>query len=114
VFTVLDGSNNNTQTLPLSLALVNSDSLGKNAFLKDQITESSLYYGGKLSGKTYTFNIVRHIQNLLIQHKNGSNLNYGMNLIVPADNPLTAERVILNTKKNSGNFKLKLTYTVIK
>ncbi len=114
VFTVLEGSHNTTQTLPLALALVNSDSLGKNAFLKDQITESSLYYGGKLNGNTYTFNLVRHLQNLLIQHKNGSNLNYGINLIVPADNPLTAERVILNTKKNSGNFKLKLTYTVIK
>jgi hypothetical protein len=93
---------------------VNSDSLGKNGFLRDQITESSIYYGGKLSGNTYSFNIVRHLQNLLIRYQNGSNINYGMNLIVPADNPLTAERVLLNTRKNSGSFKLKLTYTVIR
>jgi len=113
-FTVLEGSSNETYSLPLNLALVNSDSLGKNAFLRDQIVETSAYYDGKLNNKSYSFNIVRHLQNLLIQYKNGSNLNYGMNLIIPADNPLTAERIILNTKKNSGNFKLKLTYTVIK
>lgn len=114
VFTTLEGKNNSTYTLPLTLALVNSDSLGKNAFLRDQITETSAYYGGKLNGSSYSFNIVRHLQNLLIQYKNGSNVNYGMHLIVPADNPLTAERVLLNTKKNAGTFKLKLTYTVIK
>jgi hypothetical protein len=113
-FTVMEGTSNETYSLPLNLALVNSDSLGKNAFLRDQIAETAAYYDGKLNNKSYSFNIVRHLQNLLIQYNNGSNLNYGMNLIIPADNPLTAERIILNTKKNSGNFKLKLTYTVIK
>ena len=78
----MEGTSNETYTLPLNLALVNSDSLGKNGFLRDQIAETSAYYDGKLNNKSYSFNIVRHLQNLLIQYKNGSNLNYGMNVSV--------------------------------
>lgn len=115
VFTALSGSYNSTYTLPTSMSLVGSDSLGKNIFLKDQYTESSGYYGGTLlSNNSYQFNIVRHLQYLLDEHKKGYDYNYGMNLIIRADDPVTAQRVILDTRKNSGSFKLKLTYTVIK
>lgn len=113
-FTPKNGSFTETYSLPTVMSLVGSDSLGKNKFLKDQITEGTNYYGGKLSDNRYSFNIVRHLQDLLINYKSGSNINYGMHLIVPADNPITAERVIIDTRKNSGSFKLKLTYTVIK
>jgi hypothetical protein len=114
IFTPQNGSFSETYSLPTVMSLVGSDSLGKNKFLKDQITEGSNYYGGKLNNNKYSFNIVRHLQDLLIKYKDGANVNYGMHLIVPADNPITAERVILDTRKNSGSFKLKLTYTVIK
>jgi|688.fasta_scaffold02577_12 hypothetical protein len=113
-FTPQSGSFTETYPLPIVMSLVGSDSLGKNKFLKDQITEGTNYYGGKLNNNKYSFNIVRHLQDLLIKYKNGANVNYGMHLIVPADNPITAERVILDTRKNSGSFKLKVTYTVIK
>jgi hypothetical protein len=115
VFTPLPGSFNTTYTLPASMSLVGSDSLGKNVFLKDQFTESGNYYGGLLlSNNQYQFNIVRHLQYLLDEQKKGYNYNYGMNLIIRADDPVTAQRVILDTRKNAGTFKLKLTYTVIK
>lgn len=114
LFTPMVGTYNSTYNLPASISLVGSDSLGRNIFLKDQVFESSLYYGGTLSSNLYRFNIVRHLQNLLDQNKKGYNYNYGMNLIVRADDPLTAQRVILDTRKNSGTFKLKLTYTVTK
>ncbi|OYU97764.1 MAG: hypothetical protein CFE21_05600 [Bacteroidetes bacterium B1(2017)] len=114
IFTPMNGSFQSPFTLPESMSLLASDSLGKNTFLKDQIFESSLYYGGVLTNNQYKFNIVRHLQNLLDQNKMGYNYNYGLNLIIRADDPLTAQRAILDTRKNSGSFKLKLTYTLIK
>jgi hypothetical protein len=114
VFTPLPGTFDGPYKLPATISLIGSDSLGRNTFLRDQIFESSTYYGGTLTNNQYSFRIVRHLQFLLDEYKKGFNYNYGMNLIVRADDPLTAQRVILDTRKNSGTFKLKLTYTVIK
>lgn len=115
LFTPLPGSFDDKYTLPSSISLVGSDSTGKNIFLKDQFTESGLYYGGTLINNTYRFNIVRHLQNILIetQEQNGFK-DYGMNLIIRADDPVSAQRIIFDTRRNNGTFKLKLTYTVIK
>lgn len=112
LFTPIPGTFDATYPLPASISLVGSDSLGRNIFLKDQLFESSTYYGGKLDNNRYKFNIVRHLQHLLIEQKSGRNVNYGMNLIVRADDPLTAQRVVLDTRRNAGVFKLKLTYTL--
>ncbi len=114
IFTPLNGAASTSFPLPASMSLLGSDSLGRNQFLKDQIYEGSTYYGGVLTNNQYSFNIVRHLQNLLDQYKHGYNYNYGMNLIIRADDPVTAQRAILDTRKNNGSFKLKLTYTVIK
>jgi len=113
IFTPLAVTVNNFFTLPASMSLLGSDSLGKNVFLKDQFFESTAYYGGQLSNNQYKFNIVRHLQYLLDEKKKGRDYNYGMNLIIRADDPLTAQRTVLDTRKNSGTLKLKLTYTVI-
>ncbi len=114
LFTPLAGSFNDTYTLPLSISLVGSDSAGRNIFLKDQFSESGLYYGGTLVNNRYKFNIVRHLQNILNESKaqNGFK-DYGMNLIIRADDPVSAQRIIFDTRRNNGTFKLKLTYTVI-
>lgn len=115
VFTPLAGSFNEPYTLPQSISLVGSDSLGRNIFLKDQFTESGLYYGGVLNNNRYKFNIVRHLQNILIEsNKQNGFKDYGMNLIIRADDPVSAQRIIFDTRRNNGTFKLKLTYTVIK
>jgi hypothetical protein len=114
LFTPLAGSFNDTYTLPSSISLVGSDSAGRNIFLKDQFSESGLYYGGTLVNNRYKFNIVRHLQNILNESKaqNGFK-DYGMNLIIRADDPVSAQRIIFDTRRNNGTFKLKLTYTVI-
>jgi hypothetical protein len=70
--------------------------------------------GGFLGGrKEYRFNFARTIAYLYDQYKQGRNINYGFNIIVPADNPVSAARAIINTKKGSG-IKLNLTYSVTK
>ena len=120
IFEVLPGSNTGDFNAPQQLSLVGSDSLGRNIFLKDQIFEGGVYYGGTFNTNynQYHFNIVRHIQYLLDSYKTGQDYNYGMNLIVSADNPVTAQRVVFDTRKNNGSVKgkvrLKLTYTYIK
>ncbi len=116
IFSVLEGSDAVPYISPPQLSLVGSDSLGRNVFLKDQVFELGSYYDGLLNSNynEYHFNIVRHLQYLLDSYKKGYNYNYGMNLIVTADYPVSAQRVALNTRKNTGKLKLKLTYTVIK
>ena len=116
VFSVLEGTDNSPFTLPTKLQLVGSDSLGANIFIKDLAFESSSYYGGgyNSSYKQYRFNIARHMQYLLNEYKSNRNVNYGLYLLVPVDNPFTAARVVLDSRKNLGKIRLKLTTTSVK
>jgi hypothetical protein len=101
-------------TLPKELRLFASDSLGRLDFIND-FFEGGAYYGGTLdpATKTYRFNINRHIQFLLNEYLNhNKNYNYGLNLVAPADNPLSAARAVFDT--GPGKLKLNLTYSVIK
>ncbi len=115
IFTVQSGSTSTLHSLPTNLRLLSSDSLGRNDFIMDQFIAPE-YYGGYLeAGTTYRFNVARQIQHIINEYQNNNrNLNYGLNLLVPGDNPVTAQRVILDTKRGLGSFKLNLTYTVIK
>lgn len=114
VLPVLAGTISDKYTLPKSMLLHGSDSLGKNVLILDEFDPS--YYGGLLNTNfnEYHFNIARHVQFLLDERKKGNNYNYGLNLVVSAFSPVSAQRVIFDTNKSSGKFKLKLTYTVIK
>lgn len=102
--------------LPQWLLLNTSDSTGKYDFPLDLYTSDGIdYYDGNYNGQRgqYRFNIQRQVQYWFNQYKkNGLNYNYGLNLIVPADNPVGGNRVILDTR--AGKIKLKLSYTVIK
>lgn len=103
--------------LPGRLLLNSSDSTGYYASPFDLFTQDGrIYYGGFYDGSKgeYHFNIQREIQYWFNQYKNnnGRNVNYGLNLIVPADGPVQANRAILDTR--AGKIKLKLSYTVIK
>ena len=115
VFTVLPGSYNTMFPIPKSMLLFGSDSLGRYTPTLDAY-ESATYYGGLLNTNynQFRFKIARHLQFLLDQYKKGNNFNYGMNLILSPASPVSADRVLIDTRKNSGAFKLKLTYTVIK
>lgn len=115
-FSLKPGSNTAPYTEPGELRLLSCDSLGRNDFIIDQ-NLGAVYYGGKFDAATgeYRFNIIRHIQNVLNEYKMyNRNINYGLNLIVPADNPLLANRAILDNNSIGRKVKLKLTYTVIK
>lgn len=115
VVTVKDTSDSRYK-VPTRLNLWDSDSLGFRKTIAD-FRESVSYYGGNYDAAagTYTFNINRHIQHLLTTYyQTKNNLNYGLNLFVPEDFPITANRAVLDTDKTQGKVKLILTYTVIK
>jgi hypothetical protein len=116
IFTVDNTKDTSVYKLPPQIRLLASDSVGRNDFILDfNNLDGTAYYGGYYNSSTgeYRFNIVRQIQYILSQYKNNNkNVNYGLNLIVQADNPIAANRVILDT--SPGKIKLKLSYTVIK
>lgn len=115
IFTVKSGTSNGVFSLPSAIKLRSSDSLGRNQLILDEVI-SPTYYGGTLeSGQTYRFNVVREMQQIINQYQNsGLNINYGLNLFVQADYPVTGQRVVLDTRRGTGTFKLNLSYTVIK
>ncbi len=114
VIPIIDGTNSGNYPAPASMRLFDSDSLGRNRIIIDAF-DGTDYYGGiyNSSSKAYSYNIIRYVQNLLTQYKQqGLNYNYGLNLFVQADNPVSASRAIMDTRP--GKIKLKLSYTVIK
>lgn len=116
IFTVDATKDTSVYKLPNQVRLLASDSVGRNDFILDfNNLDGTSYYGGYYNGSTheYKFNIIRQVQYILNQYQNNNkNVNYGLNLIVQADNPIAANRVILDT--SPGKIKLKLSYTVIK
>ena len=86
------------------LLLVSRDSNGRNDFIADQLLEPALY-GGALdaSGSKYTFNITRHVQDILNQKtQQGKNVNRGFYLIVPVDNPVSSSRMTMDMTKGTN------------
>lgn len=116
IFTVDGTKDTSVYTLPAQTRLLSADSLGRNDYIRDFNTvDGAAYYGGTYNSTTgdYRFNIIRHVQYVLNEYKkNNNNVNYGLNLIVQADNPIAANRAILDA--SPGKIKLKLSYTVIK
>lgn len=113
IVTAADGRDASPYSVPATLRLDESDSLGVNSLSTDLIIDGTNFYGGtyNASTKQYTFNISNHIQYLFKQYKQHKrNYNYGLNLYVPV-NPATGSRVIIDTRP--GKIKLKLSYTVI-
>jgi len=92
---------------PLQLSLVAIDSLGREAYVKDQLsTTEVIRFGGDYDAdnKQYVFNIARHLQDIM-QGKIG---NYGFYLVVAnpektqvARRDEVAARVVLGGSKNA-------------
>ncbi|MCU0421483.1 MAG: DUF4270 domain-containing protein [Bacteroidia bacterium] len=107
-------------TIPTQLYAFGNDSLGRNTLTRDLQQEFLSYLGGNYdaSVKGYWFNLNREIQHWLTTYRTtGVNLNTGFNITIPADNPISASRLILDTDrsiKGEEKVKLILTYTVIK
>lgn len=96
---------------PSRLLLLSRDSNNKSSLVVDAITDPDIYNGNYSSSRfRYSFNIPRHVQYMFDEYtKNGVNLNKGFFLRIPADNPVTATRLIVNTQKGiAQGMKFKL------
>ncbi|OFY94116.1 MAG: hypothetical protein A3K10_01090 [Bacteroidetes bacterium RIFCSPLOWO2_12_FULL_31_6] len=90
------------------LALLGITAQGGAIFLIDYF-EGADYFGGKYdeTAKTYTFNIARHLQDLI----NNNTTDYGMYLVATSSS-ITANRSVINSFKHpSKNIKLNITYS---
>ena len=106
VFNVSDVGNNLAPIENLALTGINAE--GQATFLIDYF-EGADYFGGKYdeTSKTYTFNISRHIQDLI----NNNTTDYGMYLVATSSS-ITANRSVINSFKHpSKNIKLNITYS---
>lgn len=113
IVTAADNRDLYPYSVPTTLRLDESDSLGVNNFSTDLLNYGASFYGGTYNSSTkqYTFNISKRVQDLLKYYKqHNQNIDYGFNLYVPT-NPATGSRVIIDTRP--GKIKLKLSYTVI-
>lgn len=106
IFNVSDFGNN-LATIP-TLALTGISAEGQATFLIDYF-EGAGYFGGVYNetDKTYTFNIARHLQDLI----NNNTTDYGMYLVATSSS-ITANRSVINSFKHpSKNIKLNITYS---
>ena len=115
ILTIKSGTTSTLYTPPKTLILTGSDSIGNIASSYD-LDIGRTYYGGYIEGDSrYRFNIIRQLQYMINEYQNNQrNSNFGFNLYVSPYNPVTAQRLVLDTKRGAGSFKLNLTYTVIK
>jgi len=106
VFNVSDVGNNLAVIEKLALTGINAQ--GGATFLID-FFEGADYFGGKYDAtkKTYTFNIARHLQDLV----NSDKTDYGMYLVATSSSVLANRSVINSFKHPSKNIKLNITYS---
>ena len=110
VFTITNNSEGNFDNAISSLSLVGINASGETVFLSD-FYEGLDHYGGTLidggTSKTYTFNISRHIQQLLYH----STTDYGLYLLANGGST-TAKRSVINSEKNLvSKIRLNITYS---
>ncbi|PJA06660.1 MAG: hypothetical protein COX70_09075 [Flavobacteriales bacterium CG_4_10_14_0_2_um_filter_32_8] len=110
VFTIANNTEGDFDEAISSLSLVGTNSAGETIFLPD-FYEGLDYYGGTLvnggSSKTYTFNISRHIQQLLYH----STTDYELYLLANGGST-TAKRSVISSEKNViSKIRLNITYS---
>jgi len=110
VFTIENNSEGNFDYPLNAMSLVGIDASGASVFLPDAY-EGSDYYGGGIvsngSVKTYTFNISRHVHQLVY----GTSTDYGMYLIANGAS-ITSNRAVLGSEKNTiSKIRLEITYS---
>lgn len=96
---------------PTRLLFLSRDSAGEAGLVLDAGLEPTLYNGNYNStALNYEFNFPRHLQYLITEKRDrGLNLNKGFYIRIPADNPITATRLLVDTQKGTARgIKLKL------
>lgn len=108
VVTLESGTEGNFDDPLESISLVGIDENGETFFLPD-FFEGIDYYGGEYDSdtKTYTFNIARHVNDLIY----GNVGNYGMYLVANGASITTRRSVIASGKHPTGKIKLNITYS---
>lgn len=107
VLSINDGSTSSLKAIP-TLSLTGINSSGEATFLID-FFEGSTYFGGTYdeTNKTYTFNIARHLQDII----NNNTEDYGLYLVASGSS-VTVNRSIINSFKHPSNkIKLNITYS---
>ncbi len=96
--------------LPGQLLILAADSVGSFTFPLDYF-ESTGFFGGQLntSDNSYTFNLGRHIQNILT----GRYSNHGFYLVVSGSSVQSARAILGSGKNPSYRMKLNLYYTKV-
>lgn len=105
VFTINEGSDFTLNPIE-NMILTGINSSGNATFLIDYFDQS---FGGTydITSKTYTFNITRHLQDLIQNNKE----DYGLYLI-PSGSAINANRSVINSFKHPSNkIKLNITYS---
>ena len=114
----LDGSFTNDFPKPVKLLLVKCDSLGNNSPILDLYLSSfdAKYLGGTYNTNKagYSFNFLNEVQELFKNYAKGQNTNYGYFVLIPGDNPMSASRMLVDTRKTQKQIQFKLTYSVVK
>lgn len=96
---------------PARLILFAIDSVGRSQPVIDFFEEAALYNGRyNSSNQTYSFSIARHLQAILKEFtEKGINVNRGLYLFMPTDDPLTGSRLKMDMSKGNGiKFELSL------
>ena len=108
--TLENGTEGNFDEPLNSISLVGIDANGDDVFLPD-FFEGQDYFGGEYdeTSKTYTFNIARHINDLIT----GNGGNYGMYLVSNGSSIYANRSVIGSEKNTTAKIKLKITYSKI-
>ena len=104
IFPVSDISANLDQIPSLALTAINSS--GQAIFLPD---DGNTNFGGEYdkTNRTYTFNISRHIQDII----NNDKIDYGMYLVAKSSATIANRSIINSFKHPSNNIKLNITYS---
>lgn len=88
---------------PTRLLFLTRDSNNQSTLVVDALNEPQIYDGNYNSSEMkYTFGFPRHVQLVQSELKQtGVNLNKGFFIRIPADRPITASRLPVNTQKNT-------------
>ncbi len=107
IFTINAGTGINLAPIP-TLALTGINSNGESVFLTD-FFEGATYFGGNYnsSSQTYTFNIARHIQELV----NNNATDYGLYLISSGSSVMANRSIINSFNHPSNKIQLNITYS---
>jgi hypothetical protein len=100
---------------PPSLLLLQTDKDNTNFAIIDRYED---YFDGIYNPQTESYSIIitRFIQKELVNYYNDTNYEseFDLNLIIPSDNPIVADPLVIRANQDLSSAILKLSYTKVK